>query len=92
MATILGWLKKFLYFQVQKILSMYTPANEYEARVPAAVIRAVVQQAHNEADPMFLMVDANKTYPVSFAFTASAVSLENISIPESISSSFLKVI
>ena len=71
---------------------MYTPSNEREARVPAAVIRAVVQRAHNETDPMYLMVDANKTYSVSFAFTASAVSLENITIPDSISTNSFKVI
>ena len=71
---------------------MYTPSNDREARVPAAVIRAVVQRAHNETDPMYLMVDANKTYSVSFAFTASAVSLENITIPDSINSSCFKVI
>ena len=81
-----------MFIQVQKILSMYTPANEYEARVPAAVIRAVVQRAHNENDQMFLMVDANKTFPVSFAFTASAVALETITMPETINSSFLKII
>ena len=71
---------------------MYTPSNEREARVPAAVIRAVVQRAHNETDPMYLMADANKTYSVSFTFTASAVSLENITIPESITSHAFKVV
>lgn len=71
---------------------MYTPSNDREARVPAAVIRAVVQRAHNETDPMYLMADANKTYSVSFAFTASAVSLENITIPETINSNSFEVI
>ena len=71
---------------------MYTPSNDREARVPAAVIRAVVQRAHNETDPMYLMVDANKAYSVSFAFTASAVSLENIAIPDAVASGGFKVI
>jgi hypothetical protein len=71
---------------------MYTPSNDREARVPAAVIRAVVKRAHNETDPMYLMVDANKAYSVSFAFTASAVSLENITIPDSINSNSFKVV
>ena len=88
--TTLRWCN--VLFQVQKILSMYTPANEYEARVPAAVIRAVVQRAQDKPDPMFLMADANKTYSVSFTFTASAVALETIAIPETLNASFLKVI
>ncbi|XP_068711585.1 unconventional myosin-Va-like isoform X2 [Montipora foliosa] len=78
--------------QVQKILSMYTPANEYEARVPSSVIRAVVERGHNKTEPMFLMNDTAYMYPFTLPFTPSAVSLESINIPESLNLEFLKVV
>ncbi|XP_048581655.1 unconventional myosin-Va isoform X2 [Nematostella vectensis] len=78
--------------QVQKILSMYTPANEYEARVPSSVIRAVVERGHNKTDPMYLMLDTAYLFPVTLPFTPSAVSLETINIPELPGLDFLKVV
>ena len=53
--------------QVQKILTMYSPANEFEERVPAAVIRSIVQKnGADTADPLHLMVDVDHFFPVSF--------------------------
>jgi len=78
--------------QVQKILSMYTPANEYEARVPSSVIRAVVERGHNKTEPMFLMIDTAYMYPFTLPFTPSAVSLESLTIPENLNLDFLKVV
>ncbi|XP_078360518.1 unconventional myosin-Va-like [Oculina patagonica] len=78
--------------QVQKILSMYTPANEYEARVPSSVIRAVVDRGHNKTEPMYLMNDTAYMYPFTLPFTPSAVSLESLTIPENLNLDFLKVV
>lgn len=77
--------------QVQKILSMYTPANEYEARVPSSVIKAVVERGHNKTEPMYLMMDTSYMFPVTLPFTPSAVSLETIHIPENCGLDFLQV-
>lgn len=77
--------------QMQKILSMYTPANEYEARVPSKVIRAVIERGHNKTDPMFLMMDTAYMFPVTLPFTPSAVSLETINIPDNCGLDFLQV-
>lgn len=78
--------------QVQKILSMYTPANEYEARVPSSVIRAVVERGHNKTEPMYLMNDTAYMFPFTLPFTPSAVSLESLTIPEHLNLDFLKVV
>ena len=77
---------------MQKILSMYTPDNEYEARVPSSVIRAVVARGHNKSEPMYLMVDTNYLYPVTLPFTPSAVSLDTVNIPEHLNLEFIKVV
>lgn len=71
---------------------MYTPDNEYEARVPSSVIRAVVERGHNKTEPMFLMIDTAYMYPFTLPFTPSAVSLESLTIPENLNLDFLKVV
>ena len=71
---------------------MYTPANEYEARVPVSVIRAVVERGHNRTDPMYLMTDTAYMYPFVLPFTPSAVSLESLTIPDNLNLDFLKVV
>ena len=60
---------------------MYTPANEYEPKVPTKVIRAVVARANRKADPSGLMMDLSFIHPVTFPFTASSVEFENLTIP-----------
>lgn len=68
--------------QVQKILTMYTPASEYEPRVPSKVIRAVVAKATKQSpDPSSLMMNIQFTSPVNFPFTPSAVQFEKIELP-----------
>lgn len=71
---------------------MYTPANEYEARVPSSVVRAVVERGHNKTEPMYLMSDTAYMYPFTLPFTPSAVSLESINIPETLNLDFLEVV
>ena len=75
----------FYFFQVQKILTMYTPANEYEPRVPGKVIRAVVSKATKQnPDSSTLMMNIQFSSPVNFPFTPSAVQFEKIQIPDSL--------
>eukprot|EP00794_Sanderia_malayensis_P004645 gene4645-5253_t len=79
--------------QVQKILTMYTPANEYEPRVPSKVIRAVVAKATKQSpDPSSLMMNIQFSSPVNFPFTPSAVEFEKIKIPNVLKLRNVKVI
>lgn len=71
---------------------MYTPANEYEARVPSSVIRAVVERGHNKVEPQYLMMDTAYMFPVTLPFTPSAVSMDTILIPENLNMDFLRIV
>eukprot|EP00112_Aurelia_sp_Birch-Aquarium-sp1_P000216 Seg1018.18 transcript_id=Seg1018.18/GoldUCD/mRNA.D3Y31 product="Unconventional myosin-Va" protein_id=Seg1018.18/GoldUCD/D3Y31 len=78
---------------VQKILTMYTPANEYEPRVPSKVIRAVVAKATKQnPDPSTLMMNIQFSSPVNFPFTPSVVQFEKIQIPDSLKVPNVRVI
>ena len=47
--------------QVQKILTMYTPSDQFEERVPAAVIQQVAKMGGaNGVDPNLIMIDATR--------------------------------
>jgi len=79
--------------QVQKILTMYTPASEYEPRVPTKVIKAVVAKATKEpTDPGKLMMNIQFSSPVIFQFTPSAVEFEDIKVPDALNLRSVKVI
>ena len=79
-----------LHLQIQKILSMYTPANEYEERVPVSVIRLVTQRSGaDRADPAHLMADVNHILPIDFLYTPSDVSFQTLTIPKAINLDFV---
>ena len=47
--------------QIQKILTMYTPSDQFEERVPAAVIQQVAKMGGaNGVDPNLIMIDATR--------------------------------
>ena len=72
---------------------MYTPASEYEPRVPAKVIRAVVAKATKETtDPGKLMMNIQFSSPVIFQFTPSAVEFEKIEVPTTLNLANVEVI
>ena len=76
--------------QVQKILTMYTPANEFEERVPVSVIRqAAKRSGADKADPSRLMADVNHMLPVTFPYTPSAVNFTTLAFPSSLKLNFL---
>lgn len=66
--------------QVQKILTMYTPG-DFEERVPAALIRAVVERGADRADPSKLMLDTSFIHPVAFPFEASSPRFPLVQVP-----------
>ena len=72
---------------------MYTPASEYEPRVPSKVIRAVVSKATKQTpDPANLMMSVQFSSPVNFLFTPSAVQFEKIELPGVLNLKNIKVI
>jgi len=60
---------------------MYTPPNEYEPRVPANLIRAVVSKMKRE-DGIYLMMDLNYVTPMTTPFVPSTVSFNQVEIPK----------
>ena len=71
---------------------MYTPVNEFEERVPVSVIRAVVAQGADRADPSRLMMDISFMYPVTFPFVPVDVNLGSVTVPSKLKLNFLKKI
>ena len=72
---------------------MYTPASEYEPRVPSKVIRAVVGKATKQAtEPANLMMSVQFSSPVNFLFTPSAVQFEKVELPDILNLKHMKVI
>ncbi|XP_042909749.1 unconventional myosin-Va isoform X2 [Parasteatoda tepidariorum] len=80
--------------QIIKILNLYTPADEYETRVPVSFIRkiqACLQKRDEERlaagqspamGPSTLLMDTKYAYPIRFPFNPSNIQLEDIVIPE----------
>ncbi len=69
--------------QIQKILTMYTPMDG-EERVPAAVIRSVVERGADRADPSKLMMDTAFQFPVVFPFSECHVDFAQVNIPSAL--------
>ncbi|XP_051171882.1 unconventional myosin-Va isoform X1 [Leptopilina boulardi] len=69
--------------QIVKILNLYTPADEFETRVPVSFIRRVQEKLteRNENTEQLLM-DLRYSYPVRFSFNPSNIRLEDIDVPE----------
>lgn len=71
--------------QVQKLLTMYLPANEFEERVPASIIRLVAQKnGADYTDPIHLMTSIDHIFPVTFPHTPSDISYKTLSLPPSL--------
>lgn len=69
--------------QIVKILNLYTPADDFESRVPVSFIKKVQSKlsARGENNEQLLM-DLMYSYPVRFPFNPSDIRLEDIEIPE----------
>jgi len=71
-----------LILQIIKILNLYTPANEFEERVPVSFIRKIQGRLNSRQDTtQTLLLDTKFLFAVSFPFTPSAVELETIMVP-----------
>ncbi|KAH0549561.1 unconventional myosin-Va isoform X1 [Cotesia glomerata] len=79
--------------QIIKILHLYTPADEYETRVPVTFIQNVQEklkqrQENNEQ----LLMDLKFSFPIRFPFNPSNIRLEDIDIPPALNLPMLKKI
>uniref|UniRef100_A0A8C2I4H8 Unconventional myosin-Vb n=1 Tax=Cyprinus carpio TaxID=7962 RepID=A0A8C2I4H8_CYPCA len=75
--------------QIVKILNLYTPLNEFEERVTVSFIREIQNRLQDRIENNQLLVDTKYTFPVLFPYTPSALSLETVHIPASLSLDFL---
>ncbi|XP_035247221.1 unconventional myosin-Vb isoform X3 [Anguilla anguilla] len=75
--------------QIVKILTLYTPLNEFEERVTVSFIRTIQGQLQDRNDSGQLLVDTKHTFPVLFPYTPSALSLETLHIPACLNLNFL---
>ncbi|XP_031434354.1 unconventional myosin-Vb isoform X1 [Clupea harengus] len=76
--------------QIVKILNLYTPLNEFEERVTVSFIRDIQNRLPERVEGQHhLLVDTKHTFPVLFPYTPSALGLENMHIPASLSLDFL---
>ncbi|XP_075467388.1 unconventional myosin-Vb-like isoform X2 [Ascaphus truei] len=79
--------------QVVKILSLYTPLNEFEERVSPAFIHSVQGRLQDRAraeGTSQLLADVNLLFPVRFLYSRSTVCLDQICLPQGINLSFLR--
>ncbi|XP_015117922.1 unconventional myosin-Va isoform X2 [Diachasma alloeum] len=77
--------------QIVKILNLYTPADDFETRVPVSFIKKVqanleLRKENNEQ----LLMDLKFSYPVRFPFNPSNIRLEDIEVPEVLNLPMLK--
>lgn len=70
---------------------MYTPPNEYEPRVPASLIRTVVNKMKKEENS-YLMLDLNYVTPMTASFVPSTVNFVNLSLPSALKINELEII
>ncbi|XP_028285776.1 unconventional myosin-Va-like isoform X2 [Parambassis ranga] len=75
--------------QIVKILTLYTPAIEFEERVSTDFITFIKNFLKDRVEPPTLMMDAKKIFSVTLPFTPSSVALETIQIPASLNLGFL---
>ncbi|XP_073687668.1 unconventional myosin-Va [Garra rufa] len=75
--------------QIVKILSLYTPVNEFEERVCISFIKSVQTLLKDRKESSQLLMDAKIIFPVTFPFNPSPVALETIQIPSSLNLNFL---
>ena len=88
---------RFFAFQIVKLLNMITPTNDYEERVPVKFIKMVQSKLKQQRPNAFggsqtLLMDNGYMFAVDFPFVPSTLSLDTITIPESLNLGYLKLI
>ncbi|KAL6423898.1 hypothetical protein ACFW04_010377 [Cataglyphis niger] len=79
--------------QIVKILNLYTPADDFEKRVPVSFIKKVQDKLKERGENNEqLLMDLKYSYPVRFPFNPSDIRLEDIEVPEVLHLPMLKKI
>lgn len=73
------------------VLDRYTPG-EFEERVPASVIRMVVQRGSARADPSKLMLETKHMFHVTFPFSPSSPKFPTLDVPSAMGLDFAEKI
>lgn len=77
-----------------KLLHLYTPADEYEEKVPVSFLRKIQAELQSRALPgqqdAPLLMDTKFVFPVRFPFNPSNIRLEDIDIPADLDLPMLK--
>ncbi|XP_015428617.1 PREDICTED: unconventional myosin-Va [Dufourea novaeangliae] len=69
--------------QIVKILNLYTPADDFETRVPVSFIKKVQAKLSERGENNEqLLMDLMYSYPIRVPFNPSDIRLEDIEIPE----------
>ncbi|XP_076679324.1 dilute class unconventional myosin isoform X6 [Andrena cerasifolii] len=69
--------------QIVKILNLYTPADDFETRVPVTFIKKIQAKLDERGENNEqLLMDLMYSYPIRFPFNPSNIRLEDIDIPE----------
>ncbi|KAK8718706.1 hypothetical protein OTU49_014530, partial [Cherax quadricarinatus] len=80
--------------QIIKILNLYTPADEFEERVPITFIHKIQAKLHERAEgeqaQATLLMNTKFAFPVRFPFNPSSIHLEDIELPDALPLSMLK--
>ncbi|KAM9496857.1 unconventional myosin-Va [Clarias gariepinus] len=75
--------------QIEKILNLYTPVNEFEERVSASFMKSVKALLKDRQESHQLLMDSKLLFPFSFPYNPSTVALESLQLPLSLNLGFL---
>eukprot|EP00039_Didymoeca_costata_P008449 m.112324 g.112324 ORF g.112324 m.112324 type:complete len:547 (+) comp14087_c0_seq1:3714-5354(+) len=76
--------------QIQKILTMYSPTDS-EDRVPASVIRAIVEKTGDDVQASQLMMDETAMFPVKFPYEPCAPDFSKLELPSHLCLNYLDI-
>ncbi|XP_050723307.1 unconventional myosin-Va-like isoform X3 [Eriocheir sinensis] len=80
--------------QIIKILNLYTPADDFEERVPITFIHKIQaklqERAEGEQAQATLLMNTKFAFPVRFPFNPSSIHLEDIELPDALPLNMLK--
>ncbi|XP_067871988.1 unconventional myosin-Vb-like [Heterodontus francisci] len=75
--------------QIVKILTLYTPINEFEERVTVAFIKNIQNRLADRSPSRQLLMELKHVFAVNFPIIPSPVNLDKIKIPEILELDFL---
>ncbi|XP_071515653.1 unconventional myosin-Va isoform X4 [Panulirus ornatus] len=85
---------KLTVSQIIKILNLYTPADEFEERVPITFIHKIQaklqERAEGEQAQATLLMNTKFAFPVRFPFNPSSIHLEDVELPDALPLGMLK--